>query len=864
MSIALHRFARFAFRHPKRVLGGWLVLLGVVAALLATQPRSIASGFSLHGTPSQEVLDTVSARLPEAGGTQGTLVFTARDGGRIDTPARAAAIAEAADRAASTPYVVNREAKLSEQRGQVREQIAARVEQSVAAKLGPELTTLATTLDAAATRPGAQSLGGLATRARSLATASPHERIVGTTSLLADLKTLTAAMGAKGISPQALGLPAGSAAMTDPTTAVTDGVAKASAQVYADLDRLTAGTTPQGHALTVGDRTLASVRVSDDGRVAMLPLQFTASLAHLPESALPDVLTATERAVEGTGLTAYPSTALNPTKPPLGGHELIGVAIAVVVLLLTLGSLVAAGLPVLTALVGVFIGVGGAFALSSHYVMTTATPALGLMIGLAVGIDYALFILHKHRKLIVTQSLTPGDAVGRAVGTAGSAVLFAGLTVITALLSLLILRIDFVSTMALTAATTVALAVAISLTALPALLGLVGSRVVGRRAQARHADRPAHRHHPVARRWIRAVTALPVLTALLVTLGLGAVASGVTGMRLGMPDGGVAAAGSPQRVNYDATTRAFGTGANAPLVVTVAHSDGSAMDTAELLSRQDQLAGVEGATSARLMGATSDRTLAIFQVIPVDGPTDPATEALVHRLRGTELSGVAPLGVSGLTAINIDLSDVLRSAIPVYVGVVVALSIVILLLVFRSLVVPLVATGGFLLTISATLGLVARAFGDERFTWLVGVDRSGPILSFLPIMATGILYGLAMDYQVFLGTSMREDHVHGASAREAVRTGFHHASLVVVAAAAIMVAVFGGFVLGADTTIRQFGFALSVGILIDAFLVRMILMPALLHFAGEKAWWLPAWLDRLLPRVDIEGDRLRQHLDRVP
>jgi RND superfamily putative drug exporter len=223
MSIALHRFARFAFRHPKRVLGGWLVLLGVVAALLATQPRSIASGFSLHGTPSQEVLDTVSARLPEAGGTQGTLVFTARDGGRIDTPARAAAIAEAADRAASTPYVVNREAKLSEQRGQVREQIAARVEQSVAAKLGPELTTLATTLDAAATRPGAQSLGGLATRARSLATASPHERIVGTTSLLADLKTLTAAMGAKGISPQALGLPAGSAAMTDPTTAVTDG-----------------------------------------------------------------------------------------------------------------------------------------------------------------------------------------------------------------------------------------------------------------------------------------------------------------------------------------------------------------------------------------------------------------------------------------------------------------------------------------------------------------------------------------------------------------------------------------------------------------------------------------------------------------
>ena len=864
MSIALHRLARFAFRHPLKVLPVWVVLVAVVAALLATQPRTIATGFSLHGTPSQDVLDTVATELAEAGGTQGTLVVTADDGGRVDTPERAAAIADAAGRAAATPYVVDREGKLAEQRDLVRVQITTRVEESVAAKLAPELGTLATALDAAATRPGGQAMAPFATRARNLTTAAPHERVNGASSLFADLDAVAKGMQARGLSPQAMGLPVGQQTMTDPTAAVKDGVDKAAAKTFADLDRLTTGSTPQGHALTVGDRTLSTVRVSDDGRTAMLPLQFTKTLSDLPESALQDVLDATDRAVAGAGLASHPSTSLIPTKPPLGGHELIGLGIAIVVLLLTLGSLVAAGLPVLTALVGVVIAVGGAFALSSHYVMTTATPALGLMIGLAVGIDYALFILHKHRKLIITQHLAPVDAVGRAVGTAGSAVLFAGLTVITALLGLLVLRIEFVTTMALTAAITVALAVAISLTALPALLGLVGDRIVGRRAHRRHTERPSERRHPIARRWINAVTAVPLVTTLLLTAALGVVATGASGMRLGMPDGGVAAAGSPQRMNYDATTQAFGKGTNAPLVVTVRHSDQSPFATDELLSRQDQLARVDGVASARMMGASPDRTLAIYQVTPRGGPTDPATEDLVHRLRGTSLTGIAPLGVTGLTAINIDLSEVLADAFPIYVAVVVALSLVILLLVFRSIVVPLVATGGFLLAIAATMGLVSLAFGDERFTWLVGVDRPGPVLSFLPIMATGILYGLAMDYQVFLGASMREDHVHGASAREAIRTGFHHASLVVVAAPSIMVAVFGGFVLGDDTTIRQFGFALSAGILIDAFLIRMTLMPALLHIAGDRAWWLPRWLDRILPRVDIEGDRLRQQLDRQP
>ncbi|MBK8758319.1 MAG: MMPL family transporter [Actinomycetales bacterium] len=866
MPRALHRLARFAFRRPWRVLAAWAVLLAVVGVLLATQPRVIASSFTLRGTPSQEVLDAVTAELPQAGGAQGTLVFTADDGGRVDTPARAAAIAEAARRAADTGYAVDLEAKLAAARVTVRETVTTQVEAKVAESLTPQLTALADGLDRAASATNTpapagntSALAGLSTRARALTSAEPHARVAGATALFAEVEALRNRAGGAGLSPAELGMPAGSVPRTPPDAAVAAAVDKAVEPILRDLDRLTSGTTPQGHPLIVDGRTLATVRVSADGRTAMLPLQLSASLTDLPDNALPEVLRVTGQAAAEAGLSRSASASLTPSKPPLGGHELIGLGVAVLVLLLTLGSFVAAGLPVLTAVLGVAIGVGGAFAMSSHFVMTSSTPALGLMIGLAVGIDYALFILHKHRTLVTREGLAPAEAIGRAVGSAGSAVVFAGLTVITALLGLLTLDISFVTTMAITAAVTVLLAVAISVTALPALLGLVGVRIAGSlrspRVAAPDPARPPA-HHPVATRWIGVVTRRPLLTILAVSLGLGVLALGATGLRLGMPDGGVAAAGSPQRVNYDATSAAFGPGANAPLVVAVRHTDASSFDTAALLSRQAELAGIEGVSTVRFMGANEGRTLAIYQVTPQAGPTDRATEALVHRLRGTTLTGVAPLGVTGLTAINIDLSEVLAAAIPVYLGVVVVLSLIILLIVFRSLLIPLVATGGFLLSIAATMGLVSLAFGTEGFGWLAGVDRTGPILSFLPIMATGILYGLAMDYQVFLASSMREAHVHGAPAREAVATGFRHASRVVVAAAAIMVSVFAGFVLGDDTTIRQFGFALSTGILLDAFLIRMALMPAVLHLAGERAWWLPRWLDRMVPRVDIEGDRL--------
>ncbi len=634
--------------------------------------------------------------------------------------------------------------------------------------------------------------------------------------------------------------------------------------ILARMTALTASTVTRGHHLEGATGPLGWVTVSDDGTAGVATLLLTGQVADLPNGSLSTLREAMAAPAARAGIRTAASSSLEPTSPPVGGEEAIGLIFAVLVLVLTLRSLIAAGLPVLNALLGVGIGVGSAFGLSAHYEMTSSTPALGLMLGLAVGIDYSLFIIHKARALLRNPATTPREAAARAVGTAGSAVFFAGLTVVIALLGLITLRLSFVTTMALTAAATVVLAVAIGLSALPALLGLLGERLRPRQRKAARAESneltaaPAHRD--LAASWARAVTRRPWLVILLVTAALAALAIPATGLRLGMPSGSVAAAGSTARVNYDAVTKISGEGSNAPLIVALRRPTGHAADFDLMDTWKRELLAVPGVADARLMGASDDRDLVAFSVLPSTGPTDPATEELVHRLRTASLTNADVPGVTGLTAINIDLSEALRRAIPIYLGIVVALSLVVLLLVFRSVLVPLAATGGFLLAIAATIGLVVLAFSTDGFTWLVGRDRPGPVLSFLPIMATGVLYGLAMDYQVFLASSIREEHVHGASAHDAVVEGFSHASRVVLAAATIMVSVFAGFVLSEDTMIRQFGFALSIGILIDAFLIRMTVMPAVLHLAGEGAWWLPRWLDRLLPSVDVEGEALTRLL----
>lgn len=872
MSRFLYRWGRLAATRPWRVLGVWALVVAGVAALLATQTPSIATTLTLDDAPAQEVLDDIAAALPEAAGTQGVIVFTATDGGRVDSPARASAIGAALDGALTSGIVVDREARLAEERARVEATVRARVEAGVADEVSARLEELLAGLQQArtqATPPSADvpaerrtalaaasaRLDDLAARAEALLAADDRARIEGTGALFADAGTLQADLAT--LAPTGVTLPQADPAMSDPVAAVESAVAEGTATALDRMAALTAGTSPRGEPLRTPDGPRPGVVVSADGTTAVATLQLTEQASDLPDGALDDLLTGIENTVAPAGLDAAASSALQPLEAPLGGTEVIGLAVAAVVLLLTLGSLVVAGLPILTALLGVFIGVGGAYALSGNFLMTTSTPALGLMLGLAVGIDYALFLVHKQRSLRSRLGLDPVEATARATATAGGAVLFAGSTVVIALLGLLTLGMGFVTTMAVTAAVTVALAVALGLTAVPALLGLVGSR--GRApSHAPTADGAAHhgRFGRAAERWVRTVTARPAATITAVVIALGALAVPAAAMELGMPSGATAEPGSPSRVAYDGVTRTLGEGANAPLVVAVTPADPAGGDLDQLETWQGELGDRADVADVRLMGSSPDSGLVLFTVVPDGGPTDQATADLVTDLRDAELTGADAVGVTGLTALNIDLSSALAAAIPVYVVLVAGLSLVVLLLVFRSVVVPLAATAGFLLSIGATMGLVVAVFGHADLSRLVGVDRAGPMLSFLPIMATGILYGLAMDYQVFLGTSIREEHVHGAPARRAVVAGFHHASRVVVAAAVIMIAVFGGFVLSTDTTIRQFGFALSAGILIDAFLVRMTLVPAVLHLAGERAWWLPRWLTRVLPEVDVEGSHL--------
>ncbi|EYR65252.1 transporter [Actinotalea ferrariae CF5-4] len=868
MSALLYRLGRRAALRPLMPLLSWLFVILAVVALLVTQAPSISTSLTLDDAPAQQVLDEVTEALPEAGGTQGTLVFQADDGGRVDTPVRADAIDRALDTAAGSGLVQDRDARLLDQQADVEVTVRENVEARVADDVTVRIEELVETLEGGlpVDGPAAQGeqaaqlaprIAAISATARDLLAAPDDELISGSSDLFADVEQLQADLSRAGMD---LGvLPAPEDGMSDPAAAVEAATATATADALGRLDSLLGGTSPRGTELLTSDGVRPSVLVSDDGTAAIASVQLNEQVSDLPAGSLDDLMASIDTVVADEGLTVAASSSLQPLEPPIGGHEAIGLAIAAVVLIITLGSLVLAGLPILLALVGVFIGVGGAYALSGNFEMTTSTPALGLMLGLAVGIDYALFIVHKQRSLQVRFGLDTIESTARAVATAGGAVLFAGATVVIALLGLLTLGMGFVSTMAVTAAVTVALAVALALTALPALLGLLGRRRRRAAPQPQARPEPQHGHSRfgrAAQRWITAVTARPILTIVLVGLALGALAVPAGQMELGMPSGAVAAPGSEQRTAYDAVSDALGEGANAPLVVALTPTDPDAVDQDRLEAWQIELADHDSASNVRLMGTSEDRSLVLYTVVPTAGPTDPGTADLVHAVRGSEIADVEQVGVTGLTAINIDLSESLRSAIPVYLGLVALLSLAVLLLVFRSLVVPLAATGGFLLSIGATLGLVVTAFGNPDFTWLVGVDRAGPVLSFLPIMATGILYGLAMDYQVFLGTSIREVYVHGASARQAVVDGFHHASRVVVAAAVIMVSVFAGFVLSDDAMIRQFGFALSAGILIDAFLIRMTLIPAILHLAGDKAWWLPRWMDRILPDLDLEGTRL--------
>ena len=617
--------------------------------------------------------------------------------------------------------------------------------------------------------------------------------------------------------------------------------------------------TQQEQQLEVGRQTVDMMGdfgfVSPEDSTAVATVNFEADQMSIEQETKDGLMAAVEdHPVDGVSVDY--STEIAQNTSILGIGEVIGVIVAVIVLLIMLRTAVAAALPVLTALVGVAFSTMLALSLSGQVQMSSVTPVLGIMLGLAVGIDYSLFLLNRYRTEL-RRGTEVTEAIGLATGTAGSAVSFAGMTVMIALIALSVTGIPFLALMGAVAAFAVLVAVLITLTLTPALLGLVGTRVLPRKQRGVVVDEAEQVRTPMAVR-----RPLPVLIAAVAALAILAIPMG--SMRLGLPDGSAEPAESTQYRAYTTVAEEFGAGKNGPMtVVADLPEDASEQDAQELqLTVGQEISELDGVASVVPTPIDVDSGMALLQVEPETGPSDAETETLVDDIRGLsgnlEAADDPTIGVAGTTAANIDVSQVLSDALPIYLAVVVAISLVLLILVFRSILVPVIASLGFLLSLLAALGAVVAVY---QWGWLGGVfnvTEPGPVLSFLPTLMVGILFGLAMDYQLFLVTGMREAHVRGYPARTAVVRGMVGGRAVVTAAAIIMTSVFAGFIFSEMAMIRPMGFGLATGVLLDAFLVRMTIIPALMTLLGEKAWWIPGWLDRILPNVDVEGESLQE------
>jgi putative drug exporter of the RND superfamily len=607
--------------------------------------------------------------------------------------------------------------------------------------------------------------------------------------------------------------------------------------------------------------------VSHDGRAALVTVQMDVSWDQVTDAQRATLVRIGDRLQRTGSEVEFGGQVFTASPPGISPTEGIGVVVALIVLLITFGSLRAAGMPLLTALFGVAVAMGLVLASSSITTISSTVPLLALMIGLAVGIDYALFVLSRHRDQL-RSGLEPEESAARAIATAGSAVVFAGLTVIIALVGLAVARIPFLTTMGLASAGAVAIAVLVALTLLPAIFGFSGAKLRPKApsAKKRPKKRPRRPVEPgrFARRWVRTVTAVPLLTVAVVVVGLGALALPARDLQLALPGNETAPAGSTQRLAYEEIREHFGPGFNAPLIVT-ADIINSTDPIGVVNGLRDQLEKLPGVTTTTTATPNAGADTGIVVVIPQAGPDAQATKDLVAEIRGKHAAFQRQYGadtqVTGQAALAIDVSDRLAGALLPFALLVVGLSLLLLGAVFRSIVVPLKAAVGYLLSVGAAFGLSVVVFQQGHLAGPLGVEHTGPIISFGPIVLMGVLFGLAMDYEVFLVSRMREEYVEHHEPRRAVEVGFVSGAKVVTAAALIMVSVFAAFVPEGDTNVKPIAFGLAVGVFIDAFVVRMILVPAVLALLGHAAWWLPGWLDRRLPHFDVEGEGLREELE---
>ncbi|MEV8173180.1 MMPL family transporter [Microbacterium sp. NPDC079176] len=826
MASLLFRLGSFAARKAWTVIVSWVVILGLGVGAFLTLGGTLSNSFDIPGTASGAVTDQLAEKLPDTAGGTGTVVYQTTDGSAFTEQQKQeiSALAKSAEDLDGVASVID--------------PFDAQQQQAVQAQ------DLADGKD--------QIEGG-----RAQLDAGQAQLDEGRTQLEAGLDQLTTARS----QAEAGGAPAQQLAALDAQIEALNAQAAQLDAQHKTIDDSRAELDANAEKVDLGSTLLDLTNgigvVSEDGSTAIVNVSFEDPRLELSEEVKQGTIEHFESSpIEGVEVD-FGTDIAQGVPEIFGVGEAIGLAFAAVVLIVMLGTLIGAALPIVTAVVGVGVGVTASLAFSGVVDMASVTPVLGVMLGLAVGIDYSLFIVNRHRKQLLN-GVPVRESIGLATGTSGTAVVFAGTTVIVALLALNVTGVPFLGLMGTVGAVCVGVAVLVAITLAPAILGLVGTRLLSGKARAT-IGQPHAAGKPVK----RMSTLRAIVTVLVSVIALLIVAVPSMSMRLGLPDGASEPSDSTSYRAFHIVDEQFGEGANGPLLVTATLDDAvsdddllaTQVEIAQKIADQDDVVGVAPIANS------DDNTLLAFQVLPAEGPNSASTEKLVQDIRALpQLDGGITLGVAGQAATNIDISEALAAVLPLYLVVVVGLSLLIMIVVFRSLLVPIIATGGFVLSLFATYGLIVAVFQWGWGADLIGLDSPGPILSFLPVILVGILFGLAMDYQLFLASGMREAYVHGASARDAVAQGFRAGRSVVVAAALIMVSVFGGFIFSESTIIRSIGFGLAFGVLLDAFVVRMLLMPALMHLLGRSAWWLPQWLDRILPNVDMEGTALeREH-----
>jgi putative drug exporter of the RND superfamily len=589
-------------------------------------------------------------------------------------------------------------------------------------------------------------------------------------------------------------------------------------------------------------------QVSPDGTTAVVRLPLDRRPDDVPESTGETLVAIADHPPAGLRMAVGGEFVPGLEAPPEASSEVIGIIAAAVVLLVTFGTIVAAGLPIATALFGLAIS-GSLFGvLAALTDVPDWAPQLGVMMGLGVGIDYALLILTRHRAAMAA-GREPRDAAVEAISTAGRSVLIAGATVVISLVGLFLMGLPYLYGAALAAMLAVVIVMGAAVTLLPALLGFIGRRVDRLRIPGTGRP-PADLGATPAATWARGVQRRPVLAAVLATAVLLALALPTTGLRLGFPDAGNDRAGTTTREAYDLIARGFGPGANGPLLVVAETRDRGAVERmAAEIRREPDVAAVSPAQT----NAAGDA--AVLTVTPRTAPQDAATEDLVHALRDGPVaaSGLRDVHVGGVTAATVDQSETTANRLPLFIGGVVGLSFLLLLSAFRAPLVAVKAGLMNLLSIGAAYGVVALLADGGWAGQLVGIDTATPVPPFIPVLMFAVLFGLSMDYEVFLLSRIREEHARHGDTSRAVAEGLARTARVITAAALIMVAVFGAFALSTEVFLKLIGLGLATAILVDATIVRMVLVPAVMQLLGERNWWLPRWLDRVLPRTRLEG-----------